>query len=132
MDSAIIGDSNAKSNMEKTKKKFDQCECAKFILTVKDTLDALNGRWKLPILVALRFGNKRFKEISKEINGITDKMLSKELKELEVNQLVTRTVYDTFPPTVEYAITKHGLSLDKVILSLRDWGMDHRKKIIGK
>jgi DNA-binding HxlR family transcriptional regulator len=120
LDSAIIGDSNAKSNMEKTKKKFDQCECAKFILTVKDTLDALNGRWKLPILVALRFGNKRFKEISKE------------LKELEVNQLVTRTVYDTFPPTVEYAITKHGLSLDKVILSLRDWGIDHRKKIIGK
>lgn len=117
--------------MEKTKKKFEQCECAKFILTVKDTLDVLNGRWKLPILVSLRFGNKRFKEISKEINGITDKMLSKELKELEVNQLVTRTVYDTFPPTVEYAITKHGLSLDKVILSLRDWGIEHRKKIIG-
>ncbi|MGE5106367.1 MAG: winged helix-turn-helix transcriptional regulator [Sphingobacteriales bacterium] len=102
------------------------------MLSVKDALDVLNGRWKLPILVSLKFGNKRFKEISKEINGITDKMLSKELKELEVNQLITRTVYDSFPPTVEYAITKHGLSLDTVILSLRDWGNEHRKKIIGK
>ena len=118
--------------MEKTKKKPEQCDCAKFIMAVKDALDVLNGRWKLPILVSLKFGNKRFKEISKEINGITDKMLSKELKELEINKLVTRTVYDTFPPTVEYAITEHGLSLDTVILSLRDWGVDHRKKIIGK
>jgi DNA-binding HxlR family transcriptional regulator len=118
--------------MEKKKKKPDPCECAKFILSVTDALDVLNGRWKIPILVALRFGNKRFKEISKEIDGITDKMLSKELKQMEVNQLVTRTVYDTFPPTVQYAITRHGLSLDPVILSLRDWGNDHRKKIIGK
>lgn len=118
--------------MEKIKKKPDPCECGKFILSVRDALDVLNGRWKLPILVSLRFGKKRFKEISREINGVTDKMLSKELKELEVNQLITRTVYDSFPPTVEYAITDHGLSLDTVILSLRNWGDVHRKKIIGK
>jgi DNA-binding HxlR family transcriptional regulator len=86
----------------------------------------------LPILVSLKFSNKRFKQMSKEINGITDKMLSKELKELEMNQLIIRTVYDTFPPTVEYAITQHGLSLDPVILSLKNWGIHHRKKIIGK
>jgi DNA-binding HxlR family transcriptional regulator len=92
-------------------------------MSVKDSLDVLNGRWKLPILVSLKFGDKRFKEISKEINGITDKMLSKELKALEMNKLITRTVHGTFPPTVEYAITKHGLSLDDVILSLRDWGL---------
>jgi len=111
---------------------MDQSECAKCIMSVSDALEALNGKWKLPILVSLKFGNKRFKEISKEINGITDKMLSKELKELEMNQLITRTVYDTFPPTVEYAITEHGLSLDIVILSLKNWGMRHRKKIMGK
>jgi len=107
-------------------------ECEKCILSVKDALEVLNGRWKLPILVSLRFSNKRFKEISKDINGITDKMLSKELKELEMNQLITRTVYDTFPPTVEYAITEHGNSLDPVIASLKHWGAHHRKKIIGK
>lgn len=118
--------------MEKTKKSPATCECEKFMLSIKDALDVLHGRWKLPILVSLRYGNKRFTEISKDINGITDKMLSKELKELEVNQLITRTVYDSFPPTVEYAITKHGLSLGNVLVSLADWGKEHRKKIIGK
>lgn len=115
------------------KEKKIQCgECVKFILPVKDALEVLSGRWKLPIIISLKFGNKRFKEISKEMDGITDKVLSKELKELEANQLITRTVYDSFPPKVEYAITSHGLSLDTVILSLRSWGVTHRKKIIGK
>jgi len=118
--------------MRKSKKQPEECERDKCIMAVKDALDVLNGRWKLPILVSLKFGNKRFREISKEIGGITDKMLSKELKALELNKLLTRTVYDSFPPTVEYTITQHGLSLDTVISALRDWGVDHRKKIIGK
>lgn len=107
-------------------------DCAPCILAVKDALEVLNGRWKLPILVSLRYSNKRFREISKDINGITDKMLSKELKELEMNQLITRTVYDSFPPMVEYAITAHGNSLDPVIDALKKWGKLHRKKIMGK
>src|SRR5687767_1680521 len=107
--------------MEKMKLQHDECEREKCILLVSDALDALHGRWKLPILVSLKFGNKRFMENSRDLKGITDKMLSKELKELEINQLVTRTVYDTFPPTVEYAITKHGLSLNTVIVALQDW-----------
>lgn len=117
--------------MEKAKP-YDQIKCAKCIRAVSDALEVLKGMWKLPILVSLKFSKKRFKQISKDINGITDKMLSKELKELEINQLITRTVYDTFPPTVEYAITEHGLSLGTVILSLENWGIRHRKKIMGK
>jgi DNA-binding HxlR family transcriptional regulator len=117
--------------MQKLKNTTLDYECTKCMMSVRDALDVLHGRWKLPILVSLKFNKKRFMEISKDINGITDKMLSKELKELEINQLVSRTVYDTFPPTVEYAITKHGLSLDPVISALRDWGLSHRKKIIG-
>lgn len=113
-------------------KKNESDECDKCIMMVKDALDVLNGRWKLPILVSLKYSNKRFKQISKSINGITDKMLSKELKDLEMNQLITRTVYDTFPPKVEYSITEHGHSLDPVILSLQNWGGLHRKKIMGK
>lgn len=113
-------------------KSADKADCSKCMMAVQDSLDVINGRWKLPILVSLKYGNKRFKEISREVNGITDKMLSKELKELEMNQLITRTIYDTFPPTVEYAITDHGHSLDTIISALRDWGLHHRKKIIGK
>ena len=110
----------------------DSSDCEKCIKQVKDALDVLNGRWKVPILVSLKYSNKRFKQISRDVNGITDKMLSKELKELEMNQLIERTVYDTFPPTVNYTLTEHGNSLDSVVAALKQWGGSHRKKIIGK
>lgn len=120
--------------MATTKKKTDdhtQSNCPQ-VMAVKDALEVLNGKWKLPIIISVSFGTKRFKQISKEVKGITDKMLSKELKDLEINQLVERTVYDTFPPTVEYAITDHGKTLQKVIAELGLWGLEHRRKIIGK
>jgi len=106
--------------------------CAAMLTPVRDALEILSGRWKLPIIISLSFGNKRFKQMATEINGITDKMLSKELKFLEENKLVKRTVYEAFPPVVEYSITAHGKSLEKLIDELRDWGKQHRKKIIGK
>lgn len=106
--------------------------CIKTVLSVRDALDVLSGRWKLPIMISLLFGTKRFRQISKDVKGITDKMLSKELKDLEINQLVTRKVLDTFPPTVEYSITKHGRSLEGVVAELCRWGTKHRKMIIGK
>lgn len=113
-------------------KNVHESECAEWILPVRDALDVLYGRWKLPIIISLKFGSRRFKQIINEIPGLTDKSLSKELKELESNQLITRKVFDSFPPRVEYSITEHGLSLGKVIDELRDWGNEHRKKIIGK
>jgi len=117
---------------KENEKEHSADECRSMILPVRDALEVLNGRWKLPILISLSFGPKRFKQISKEVNGITDKVLSKELKDLEMNQLIKRTVYDSFPPTVEYTVTAHGRSLEKVIAELRNWGKSHRKKIIGK
>jgi DNA-binding HxlR family transcriptional regulator len=106
--------------------------CPWNIRAIKDALEALEGRWKLLIMFSLSTGSKRFKQISKEINGITDKMLSKELKTLEINKLVKREVHDTFPPTVEYSITNHGKSLEKVLSELYSWGLEHRKQVIGK
>jgi DNA-binding HxlR family transcriptional regulator len=102
------------------------------IRAIKDAMETLNGNWKLPILFSLSGGAKRFKEIAREVEGISDKMLSKELKDLEANHLVCRTVYDTFPPTVEYEVTEHAGTLYEVMKALRDWGQNHRKKIIGK
>jgi DNA-binding HxlR family transcriptional regulator len=87
---------------------LDHKECGEFILPIRDTLDILSGKWKLQILGAVMFGKKRFKEIEREIPNITARMLSKELKELEMNQLITRTVYSTTPVTVEYEITDYG------------------------
>lgn len=102
------------------------------MLSIQDALEAVEGRWKLLILFTLSEKPKRFKQISKEVNGITDKTLSRELKSLEANKLVRRDVYDTFPPTVEYSITPHGLSLEKVLDELHFWGLAHRKKVIGR
>ncbi len=118
--------------MNPNTKEGHRSECAEWITPVRDALDVLYGRWKLPIIISLTFGDRRFKQIIAEIPGLTDKSLSKELKELEVNQLITRKVFDSFPPRVEYAITQHGRSLEKVINELRDWGNDHRRKILGR
>jgi len=102
------------------------------LMAVKDALQVLNGSWKLQILIVLFNGPKRFKEIAKDVEGISDKMLSKELKDLEDNLLVKRTVHETFPPKVEYAITEHTKSLSNLITELKTWGMLHRKVILGK
>lgn len=111
-------------------KPLDHTECSKRMLPVKDALEVLNGKWKLPIILSLSFGPKRFKQMSKDIGNITDKMLSKELKDLEMHKLIVRRVYDTFPPTVEYEITDHGRSLHQVIGELQKWGSQHRQTIL--
>jgi DNA-binding HxlR family transcriptional regulator len=113
-------------------KKHTQGECTRSILPVRDALEVLSGKWKLPIIISLMFGNKRFSQIAKEIPNITDKMLSKELRDLEANCLVKRTVYDSIPVVVEYSLTEYGHSLKPVIEVLREWGVAHRERIMGK
>ncbi len=110
----------------------DPAECTQMILPVRDALDILSGKWKLPIIISLSFGNKRFSQMAREIPNITDRMLSKELRDLEINQLVKRTVYPSVPVVVEYSMTQYGKSLERVIGELRNWGMQHRKRIITK
>ena len=106
--------------------------CSKIIQPVQDALYVLSGKWKLPIIITLMFGNKRFSEIAKEIPKITDRMLSKELRELEMNQLVKRTVYDAVPVVVEYSLTEYGETLNPAIDALYHWGATHRKKMFNK
>lgn len=107
-------------------------QCGKMLLPVKDALDILSGKWKLQIIISLTFGKKRFKQLQREIPGLTPKMLSKELKELEINELVERRVYDTSPVTVEYEITAYGRTLKPLIGELHKWGSKHRKRIIAR
>lgn len=113
-------------------KEGTQEECTRSILPVRDVLDILSGKWKLPIIISLMFGNRRFKEMQNHIHGITPKMLAKELRELEINELVKRTVYNTSPVRIEYSITPYGRSLKKLILEMEKWGVEHRKRIMVK
>ena len=100
-------------------------------LSVRDALDILGGKWKIPILLSLSYRKKRFKEIQKDLINITAKTLSKELKELEMNQIITRMVSDDSPFGVEYAVTIYCKSLEKIIDGLKDWG-DHHRALIFK
>lgn len=111
---------------------YSQDQCTKHILPIKDALDILSGKWKIQIIASLTFGKKRFKHIQREIPGITAKMLSKELKELEINELVERTVYDTTPVSVEYELTPYGRTLRNLLNELHAWGSKHRKRIIAR
>jgi DNA-binding HxlR family transcriptional regulator len=106
-------------------------ECSQRLLPVKDALDVLSGKWKLQIILSLTFGKKRFKQIQREIPGLTPKMLSKELKELEMNELAVRHVYDSLPVSIEYELTPYGRTLQPLINELHNWGSKHRKRIIA-
>lgn len=106
-------------------------ECRKAWLTLKDTLDIVGGKWKLVLISILRGGKYKFRELAKEAE-ISPRILSKELKELEMNGLVTRTVLDTRPITVEYELTPYSVSLNALILNMYEWGLMHRKKVTGK
>lgn len=110
---------------------FSTSECSDYLLPIRDAIDILGSKWKIPIIVALMFGPRRFNELKGKVEGISAKMLSKELKDLEINQLVKRTVYDTTPVTVEYTLTPYGRKLENVIEELKAWGEQHRVKIMG-
>jgi DNA-binding HxlR family transcriptional regulator len=112
-------------------KKKEHKECMSALLPVRDTLDAIGGKWKLLILISIWEGNKHFREIERSIPKLSTKVLSKELKDMEENQLITRTVLNGFPVRTEYTSTEHSKTLEKVIFELHHWGINHRKKIFG-
>jgi DNA-binding HxlR family transcriptional regulator len=105
--------------------------CTVAIAGVRDALYVLNGKWKLPLIVSLSGGPLRFKEIQRALGDITPKILSKELKELELNEFVVRKVYSTTPVTVTYQLTPYSQSLDKVMKELKEWGIQHRQRIVA-
>ena len=107
----------------------DEEQCRGALGAVQDALYVLNGKWKLPIIVALSEGNKRFGELQRAVHGIAPKVLSNELKTLELNGFVERHVYDTIPVSVEYELLEYSNSLEEVIGALQKWGAQHRARL---
>lgn len=103
--------------------------CSKAKLAIRDTLDVVGGKWKLVLLSVLRSGKKGFNELSREA-GISPRILSKELQELEMNGLVSREVCHTKPVTVQYELTAYSETLNEVLTAMESWGYKHRQKII--
>jgi len=112
---------------------IDQSENSKQFNALLDTIYVVGGKWKMHIIAAICSGNHhRFGEIERRVQGITPRMLARELKEMEMNKLITRTVYNETPQRIEYGITEYCKTLVPVIQSMIDWGTLHRQKIKEK
>lgn len=105
--------------------------CADSLKNVIDAMYVLNGRWKLALILCLVQSPKRFGELSSEIIGISPKVLSNELKDLEMNFLIHRKVYPTTPVTIIYEASDYSHSLKSVLIELSSWGEHHRNKVKG-
>jgi len=129
-DSGILFESLYLCTMAPRKEHRNKETCTASLNAVKDALYVLNGKWKLPLIISLQEGPLRFNEIQKSLGEITPKILSKELKDLELNEFVVRKVFSTTPVTVTYELTPYSESLDKVIDELREWGLKHRERLV--
>ena len=118
--------------MKEDKLEFtDVYTCTQKIRAIHDTMDVLSGKWKVSIIACLCYQPMRYSELLKEVNGISGKMLSRELKDLEMNQLIIRKVLDTKPVTVTYQISEYGKSLKELTNVIAEWGIKHREQIIN-
>ena len=104
-------------------------ECNSKLGAIGDALYVIGGKWRLRIIIALKEGGTRFNELQRMIPGISPRVLSNELKELEINGFLTRNVFTDIPVVVEYRLTSYSTTLDPVMGALVEWGEMHRAKI---
>lgn len=104
-------------------------ECSARLNAVGDALYVIGGKWKLRIIIALQTGSMRFNELQRTVKGISARVLSHELKELELNGFIKRNVDTGTPVVVEYELTNYCDTLERVLTSLSEWGAMHREKI---
>lgn len=105
--------------MENKKIKISEKTCS-----LREVLDIIGGKWAMPMIYILSKGKMRFKELERSVEGINTRMLVKELKNMEANGIITREVFATVPPTVEYTLTNKGEKLLPSIVSLHHWGQE--------
>lgn len=108
-------------------KSFD---CNNYNCTVELTLAVIGGKWKGVVLFYLLGGSKRFNELRRLLPDVTQRMLTLQLRELEDDGLITRTVYAQVPPKVEYSLTDFGETLQPILYLMRDWGHQYVDKVI--
>lgn len=104
-------------------------ECTKVLLAVSDALYVIGGKWKLMIIIAMARGNSRFTELQRQVTGISARVLSSELKELEANGSIVKKVTSGYPVTIEYELLPYSQTLEELVEAMTKWGMQHREKI---
>lgn len=106
-------------------------ERKKYNISVEATLEVIGGKWKCVILCHLTHGKKRTSDLKRIMPGITQKMLTQQLRELENDGIVKRIVYNQVPPKVEYELSEYGRSLEPILTALCNWGDQHIIKEYG-
>lgn len=101
--------------------RFDDYDCSQGC-PVEATLEKIGGKWKGVALYHLLDGTKRYNELKRLLGTVTQRMLTKQLRELEADGLIVRTVYPVVPPHVEYSLSEKGKTLAPILLALRNWG----------
>jgi DNA-binding HxlR family transcriptional regulator len=119
-------------NKDAVKPKHTTAECNGVLSIVEDALYVIGGKWKLKIIISLADGGRRFNELQRTVTGISARVLSNELKDLELNGFVKRNVSVGPPVITEYELTGYSHTLDTVIDSLRQWGTMHRAKLMKR
>ncbi len=117
------------AKLKMDKEVTSEAQCKATLNSVADALYVIGGKWKLRIIVALREGNRRFNEMQRLIGGISAKVLSTELKDLELNGFVRRNVFTGTPVVVEYELTEYAETLGGVLQALSEWGAKHKEMV---
>ena len=112
--------------MAETAPKIDAEESPEYICGVAITLDLIGGKWKGVILWHLSHKTLRFSQLKRRLQGVTQKMLTQQLRELERDELIHREVYAEVPPRVEYSLTDLGRTLQPTLQLMCDWGKSYK------
>jgi len=104
----------------------------KLACPIQRTIAPIGDKWKIIVICTLKGGTKRFGEIQREMEGITPKVLTRQLRDLERDGLVDRTVYPQVPPRVEYSLTALGRSLLPILGQLHDWAVTNSAALLAR
>ena len=101
------------------------------VTSIGDTMDVLRSKWNVEILTAILCGQTRFKDIVTVVKGISEKVLSDRLRQLADDKLIDKHECYGYPPRVEYRLTEHGKRLYGIVYQMTEWGMEHRRLMLG-
>ena len=101
------------------------------VTSIGDTMDVLRAKWNVEILTAILCGQTRFKDIQEAVHGVSEKVLTERLRQMQDDRLIDRHECYGYPPRVEYRLTDHGKHLYAIVYQLTEWGQEHRRLMLG-
>ncbi len=108
----------------------DSHELCREVMSITDTMDVMRAKWTVEVLTAIVCGNTRFKDIQEAVHGVSEKVLTERLRQMQEDKLIERHECYGYPPRVEYLVTEHGKRLFVIAYQMTEWGQEHRRLIL--